>query len=146
VSVRRARHFTSPLSAHDARSRLRCAPRMRPSLLSVARPAHRVPDPCRLDPLVVQPTHRGHPSPRPHPTHCLCSPYLLLSISRLLTAERLPDLFSNPKCCRDALPQPPLWMAARRTCQGTSNCPWLSLGHPRTRIAVRHRLPPRLPE
>lgn len=114
----------------------------------VARLTRHAPVPRGFKTLVVQPACRAACPPQPslvapHLTHCVCSPHLLLSISRPLIAERLPGLFPNPKRRRDASPPPPLLMAAGRMCRGASGRSRLSLGHPRARPnAGGGRVPP----
>ena len=121
-------------SAHDARSRLRRAPRPRQLIPPVVRPARHAPGlpdstPASCSPPVARPARRGHPSGRPHPTRCLCSPHISLSISRPMIAERFPQPQMPPGCLAAATPL----MAAGRTCRGASGRSRLSLGHPRAR-------------
>ena len=119
-------------STHAARSRLRRVPRPRHLLPLIARPACHAPDPCRFDSRIARPDRRGHPSPCPHPT-CIVSalPHLSLSISRPLTAKRLPSLFPNPTPLGCLARSCPLPMPAGHTSRGTSGHPQPSQGHPR---------------
>jgi hypothetical protein len=83
---------------------------------------------------VVRPARHGHPSSRPIAcVRCLCSPYLLLSISRPLTAERLPA--SSPTPNTTGMPRrgrPYRWLLGARA-RGASGRPWPSQGSPRAR-------------